>query len=182
VNEPEAAAVCVVDPEVASIPDHNEPFAPPPPAVQPVAPTEDHVRVMVPPLVTLVGLAVSVAVRGEIDRFACVDTAGEAASMLEHVRPNVYWPAGPDSESVPEAGTDWTLPPHEPPGTPPVRRQLPELVADQDAVNDWPAATVAGLKVIVGTGGGGACTVRVTLVLVEYGPVSSVGKHRIVIG
>lgn len=105
VKEPVVEAVCVVDPEGASIPDHCEPSAPPPLAVHPVAPTEDHVSVKLLPLVTLVGLAVRVAVKGEIVRLACADTDGEAGSMLEQVKPKEYCPAGPDSESEPVAGT-----------------------------------------------------------------------------
>jgi hypothetical protein len=71
------------------MPDHCGPFTPPPLAVQPAAPTEDHVSVKLSPLVTLVGLAVKEAVNGEIVRFACVDADGDAGSMLVQLIPKV---------------------------------------------------------------------------------------------
>jgi hypothetical protein len=75
----------------------------------------------------------------------------------------VYWPAGPDSESDPVGGKLSTLPPQSPPGRPPVSVQFDAFDADQEALNVSPATTVPGKNVIVGVGGGGGSTVRVSL-------------------
>src|SRR5215469_14264325 len=46
------------------------------------------------------------------------------------------------------------LVPQAPPGTPPLRVQLVASLADQATEKAWPAATVAGLNVMCGAGGG----------------------------
>jgi hypothetical protein len=51
-------------------PDHDVPFAPPPPAVQSVAPGEDHVSVNDPPALTDAELVVRVAPNGAMVRTA----------------------------------------------------------------------------------------------------------------
>jgi hypothetical protein len=53
--------------------------------------------------------------------------------------------------------------------------QFAALVADHEILKDCPAATEVGLKVIATAGGGGGCTMSVTLAVAEYGPVLSVG-------
>jgi len=95
VNVPLVVAVWVTEPEVPSDPDQGAPLAPPPLAVQKVAAVEDQVKVKEPPLFTVVGLAVKVAVSTSIFRVACATgPSGSDTSTLWQLMENVYCPAG----------------------------------------------------------------------------------------
>jgi hypothetical protein len=93
VKLPLVVAVSVVVPLVARGPDQGLPLAPPPLAVQPVAPCDDHVKVKLPPTVMLDALAVSVLVSDCTVSCACVDVGDTLESMLSHVIPKVKFPS-----------------------------------------------------------------------------------------
>jgi hypothetical protein len=93
VKVPLVVPVCVVVPLVATEPDQGLPSAPPPLAVQLVAPCEDHVKVKLSPTVTLEALVVSVLVSACTVSSACVDVgATTLESILSHVSPKVNFP------------------------------------------------------------------------------------------
>jgi hypothetical protein len=74
----------------ASVPDQGLPFAPPPLAVHPVAPDDDHVRVKLSPTTMLDALAFSVLVNACTVSCAWADVGDTAlGSMLSHVIPKV---------------------------------------------------------------------------------------------
>jgi len=151
-------------------------LAPPPIALQLVAPVEDHVSVNELPLVTDVALEVRVSCRATILRLCCVEPVAACfGSMLVQVRPKVNSPAWATSEVYPTAGVP-TPCSQLPPGMPPVSRQEAALVDDHEIRKVSPATTVAGLKDMLTVGGGAGSTVNVsgvdvTLVLLRAGTV-----------
>jgi hypothetical protein len=134
VNVPSTLAACVVLPDGASVPLQETPFAPPPLAVQLVAPIEDHVRVSEAPIMTEVGVTVSVADGALTVIAACADPVPWLGSILLQVIPKVYCPGSLTLLIVVPAGESTKLlapaAPQTLPGPPPVSAQLSALVED----------------------------------------------------
>jgi len=138
-------APVLVLPLVALLPDQ------PPEAVQVVALVEDQVNVELPPLATLVGLALKETVGAGAVTETVADCDAEPPAPL-HVRVNVV--------AVVSAGVVWVPLVPSAPLQPPDAVQEVALVETQVKVEVAPLATVLGLAVSV-TAGAGVATVTI---------------------